>query len=95
LFNSGGTFREVTFGYGYATRCKPVGRVVSMTANAAKIRRHEERFTSPEKKRQRRSTPNVKAQVLELHSRGAVEAAIADTLNLSDRRVREIIRAAA
>jgi hypothetical protein len=28
LFNSGGTYGGVTYGYGYATRCKPVGRVV-------------------------------------------------------------------
>jgi hypothetical protein len=33
-------------------------------------------------KRQRRSGPTVNAQVLELHSRGSVPAAIADTLNL-------------
>jgi hypothetical protein len=46
-------------------------------------------------KRQRRSGPTVNAQVLELHSRGSVPAAIADTLNLSDRRVRGILDAAA
>jgi hypothetical protein len=48
-----------------------------------------------EQKRRRRSTPNLKAQVLEFHARGAVAAAIADTLDVADRRVNEIIAAAA
>ena len=97
LFNSGGTYREVTFGYGYPTKSKlPEGsRVVSVTADAEKMKRHEEKFAGTKAKRQRRSTPNVKGQVLELHSRGVVTPAIADTLNLSDRRVKEIIRTAA
>ena len=46
-------------------------------------------------KRQRRTTADVSAQVVELHGRGIVDAAIADTLNLSDRRVREILTTAA
>jgi hypothetical protein len=37
----------------------------------------------------------IKGQVLELHSRGIVYTAIADTLNMSDSRVKDIIRAAA
>ena len=95
LFNSGATYREVTYGYGIPTRGKPVGRVVSVTADAEKLRKHEARFADTAKKLRRRSTPNLKGQVLELHSRGVVPAAIADTLNVADRRVREIIRAAA
>lgn len=42
-------------------------------------------------KRQRRTTSELRGQVLELARRGLVAAAIADTLNLSDRRVREIM----
>jgi hypothetical protein len=38
---------------------------------------------------------NLKGQVLELPSRGIVYTAIADTLNMSDSRVKDIIRAAA
>jgi len=41
--------------------------------------------------RQRRSTPSLREQVLALRERGLVAAAIADTLNLSDRRVRELL----
>jgi hypothetical protein len=63
-----------------------------MSADAEKMRRHEERFEGTQKRR-RRSTPNLKAQVLEPHSRGAVQAAVAD-LNVSDRRVREMKAAA-
>ncbi|HEY2371391.1 MAG TPA: hypothetical protein VGH82_02475 [Gaiellaceae bacterium] len=54
-----------------------------------------ERLAVEKPKRQRRSGPTVKAQVLELHGRGALPAAIADTLNLSDRRVKELLRDAA
>lgn len=43
------------------------------------------------KPRQRRTTDTVRAQVLNLHARGLISAAIADTLNLSDRRVKAIL----
>lgn len=49
------------------------------------------RVQAPKAKRMRRTTPNVRGQVLELASRGTVTEAIADVLNLSDRRVREIL----
>ena len=42
----------------------------------------------------RRTTESMKTKVLNLHERGVVPAAIADTLNISDRRVSEILRAA-
>jgi DNA-binding NarL/FixJ family response regulator len=45
----------------------------------------------PRLQRQRRTTPRLREQVLELHRRGLLPAAIADQLNLSDRRVAEII----
>jgi hypothetical protein len=45
-------------------------------------------------KRQWRMNSSVREQVLGLHRRGVVPAAIADTLNLSGRRVREILNAA-
>jgi hypothetical protein len=46
-------------------------------------------------KRHRRTGPTVRQQVLELHGRGAVVAAIADTLNIADRRVKDILAHAA
>jgi transcriptional regulator len=42
----------------------------------------------------RRTTECLRVKVLNLHERGVVPAAIADTLNVSDRRVKEIVRAA-
>jgi len=45
-------------------------------------------------KRQRRTTETVTAKVLNLHQRGVVAAAIADQLNISDRRVATILQAA-
>ena len=45
-------------------------------------------------KRTRRTTETLKAKVLNLHERGVIPAAIADQLNVSDRRVKEILRAA-
>ena len=44
--------------------------------------------------RTRRTTESMKTKVLNLHERGVVPAAIADTLNISDRRVSAILRAA-
>jgi hypothetical protein len=38
-------------------------------------------------KRRRRTTPTLRAQVAALRRRGMVPSAIADTLNISDRRV--------
>jgi hypothetical protein len=45
-------------------------------------------------KKTRRTTETLRAKVLNLHERGVVPAAIADTLNVSDRRVAQILRAA-
>ena len=45
-------------------------------------------------KRARRTTESMKSKVLNLHVRGVVPAAIADQLNISDRRVTDILRAA-
>jgi hypothetical protein len=53
------------------------------------------RNTAAKPKRQRRTGPSLKSQVLELRGRGIMPTAIADALNISDRRVREILRAAA
>ena len=90
LRNSGQTYREVIYGYGFPTRCKPAGRVVSVVVDEKRLRRHEAKFADAPKQR-RRSTPNLKGQVLELHSRGVVATAIADQLNIADRRLNEII----
>ncbi len=98
MFNEGRTWRPVTYGYGYgyATTSKPIGKLVTSSVSEEKLRRHEAKFAAKDdKKLRRRSTPNLKGQVLELHSRGAMPAAIADTLNIADRRVKEIIRTAA
>lgn len=46
-------------------------------------------------KRSRRTTGELRGQVLELRSRGLVGTAIADALNVSDRRVNTILAAAA
>lgn len=43
-------------------------------------------------KRQRRSSAELREQVVGLRERGLVLAAIADTLNISDRRVRQLLR---
>jgi len=45
-------------------------------------------------KRTRRTTETLKTKVLNLHARGVVPTAIADVLNVSDRRVKEILGAA-
>jgi hypothetical protein len=47
---------------------------------------------APKPKRRRRTTAELRHQVLELHRRKIVPAAIADTLNVSDRRVAQILR---
>ncbi len=44
--------------------------------------------------RHRRTTAELTAQVIELRSRGVVESAIGDTLNIGDERVRSILRTA-
>ena len=44
--------------------------------------------------KKRHTSESMKVKVLNLHSRGVVPAAIADTLNISDRRVSDILRAA-
>lgn len=41
--------------------------------------------------RRRRTTPELRAQVLDMHKRGIVPAAIADSLNISDARVAGIL----
>jgi hypothetical protein len=43
-------------------------------------------------KRRRRTSASLRAEVLELRGRGVVPLAIASVLNVSDRRVREILR---
>jgi DNA-binding NarL/FixJ family response regulator len=45
----------------------------------------------PKRGRHRRTTRALESQVLELARRGLVRAAIADQLNIGDRRVREIL----
>ena len=46
-------------------------------------------------KLRRRTNDELRGQVLELVSRGVVKTAIADTLNISDRRIDAILKAAA
>jgi hypothetical protein len=46
-------------------------------------------------KRQRRTTESLRAQVIALRDRGVVPAAIGDTLNISDSRVRKLLAQAA
>ena len=43
-------------------------------------------------RRSRRTTAALEAQVVDLRARGLIPTAIADTLNLADRRVQEILR---
>ena len=43
-------------------------------------------------RRRRQTTPALRGQITELYDRGLVVAVIADTLNVSDRRVRELLR---
>jgi hypothetical protein len=45
----------------------------------------------PRPKRRRRTSAELLAQVAELRSRGLLPAAIADALNVSDRRVRDVL----
>jgi hypothetical protein len=45
----------------------------------------------PGRRRQRRTTVGLRDQVLALNGRGLAAAAIADTLNISDRRVANIL----
>jgi orotate phosphoribosyltransferase-like protein len=45
--------------------------------------------------RQRQTTADLRAQVLDMRARGMVLGAIADALNVSDQRVRKILREAA
>lgn len=42
--------------------------------------------------KRRRMRPSVKEDILTLRARGMVPTAIADVLNLSDRRVREVLK---
>ena len=44
--------------------------------------------------RRRHTSESMKTKVLNLHQRGVVPAAISDQLNISDRRVSEILKAA-
>jgi hypothetical protein len=53
------------------------------------------RVVAEKPKRQRRTGPTLKTQVLDLRERGIMPTAIADTLNISDRRVASILRDAA
>ena len=46
----------------------------------------------PRSSRRRPTTDALRVQVLQLHERGVVTTAIADALNISDRRVRELLR---
>jgi hypothetical protein len=46
-------------------------------------------------KRRRRTSETMRAQVIALHERGVVPAAIADALNISDSRVRKLLAQAA
>lgn len=55
---------------------------------SAKVRRQPVKVRAG---RQRRSSVELAGQVLDLHERGVIVEAIADTLNVADRRVREIL----
>jgi hypothetical protein len=69
------------------------GLVVLETELALLARRNGKRNGKPAATRQRRTTPDLQRQVTALRALGMVPAAIADTLNISDRRCRELIRA--
>jgi len=62
-----------------------------LPAEIALARRKAGKKDRPQKRR-RQTTPALRGQVTELYDRGLVIVAIADTLNLSDRRVRELLR---
>lgn len=72
------------------TECEGAQRLRAQIALALK---QAGKRTRPPKRR-RPTTPGLRVQVLELRDRGLVVAAIADTLNISDRRVREILHGA-
>jgi hypothetical protein len=76
----------------HAARFGP--EMVAETAVAAGIdvRQRSKRQPAPAR-RQRRSSQQITQQVLELRGRGLVVSAIADSLNISDRRARQIIAA--
>jgi hypothetical protein len=65
-----------------------VAEAYGMTALAAEL-------SETGGKRQRRTTRELRAQVVALHERGVVPAGIADTLNISDSRVRKLLAQAA
>jgi hypothetical protein len=62
-----------------------------LPAEIALARRKARKKATPQKRR-RPTTAPMRTQVLELYERGLILAAIADTLNVSDRRVQEILR---
>jgi hypothetical protein len=64
-------------------------RHLGLEAPATERRRRSARAGAA--KRQRRSAVDLRRQVLDLHRRGLVVAAIADALNVADRRVQQII----
>ena len=51
------------------------------------------RAQAPRPKRQRRTTDDLREQAMALRERGMVFAGIADALNVSDRRVKELLAA--
>lgn len=53
------------------------------------------RLERTEAKRHRRTSAELRDEVLALHERGLIPAAIADVLNLSDRRVKALLPKAA
>ena len=55
----------------------------------------EAKRLEPKAKRNRRTNAELRAEVLALHERGLVPTAIADVLNLSDRRVKTLVQQAA
>lgn len=61
-------------------------------AGVAKEAKRLDRSTA---KRHRRSSAALRAEILELHERGLIPAAIADALNVSDRRVKALLPKAA
>lgn len=64
----------------------------ALPAEIALARRQAGKKDTNPPKRGRATTAGLRASVIELHERGLMLPAIADTLNISDRRVREVLR---
>ena len=86
-FATGRLWRMVTYGYGFPS-------VTDRPANLRDGSPSPLRTAKTSAPKRRRTSDPLRAQVVELRRSGAVPDAIADSLNLSGRRVRTLLREA-